>query len=190
MGDGKVWPGAGAIIACAVGPLGLLAVHGAAVLFGEGAVDGLGGAIGVGRDGRVVPDILDDAAEEGGERGYLAGTKERQGVILNNGGPVGLVGVERMEEVLLDPVTRRRRRLACFVWFWHRAEARHIRAGLLGNMAFFDQYGIDLGSEIWVEGGSTVICGRRGHLDGRRRILVRHDGSWTVAGVSSVQARE
>lgn len=48
-------------------------------------------------------DVVEDAAEEGGEGGYLAGAEEGEGVGLDGGGPVGRVGVEGVEEGFLDP---------------------------------------------------------------------------------------
>lgn len=48
-------------------------------------------------------DVVEDAAEEGGEGGDLAGAEEGEGVGLDGGGPVGRVGVEGVEEGFLDP---------------------------------------------------------------------------------------
>lgn len=48
--------------------------------------------------------IVEDAAQERGEGGDLAGTQEGEGVVLDQGGPVGGVGVQGVEERFLDPV--------------------------------------------------------------------------------------
>jgi hypothetical protein len=41
-------------------------------------------------------DILEDATQERGEAGYFAGAEEGEGVVLDDGRPVGLVGVKGM----------------------------------------------------------------------------------------------
>ncbi|TPX10826.1 uncharacterized protein E0L32_008215 [Thyridium curvatum] len=51
----------------------------------------------------VLPYVVHNALEKGGEVGALAGAQEGQGVVLDGGGPVGRVGVEGVEQVLLDP---------------------------------------------------------------------------------------
>lgn len=41
-------------------------------------------------------------------------------------------------------------------------------------MSLLDEQGIDLGSQVLVEGSSRVVCGRRGDLDRSGRVLARH----------------
>lgn len=62
------------------------------------AVGGLGTAAGEG----VAADVVEDAGEEGGVGRDLAGAEEGEGVGLDEGGPVGCVGVEGVEEGVLD----------------------------------------------------------------------------------------
>lgn len=54
-------------------------------------------------------DVFDNAAKKGGERRHLAGAEEGEGVALDCRRPVGGIGIERMEEMILDPIQRRRR---------------------------------------------------------------------------------
>lgn len=54
-----------------------------------GVAVGGGLAVGARRDGRVVADVFEDAAEEVGEGGYLSGAEEGEGVGLDGGWPVG-----------------------------------------------------------------------------------------------------
>ena len=72
-----------------------------------------GGAGGVGdvepaAEGGVLANVVEDAAQESGEGGYLAGAEEGEGVGLDSRGPVCRVGVEGVEELVLDPVRERR----------------------------------------------------------------------------------
>jgi hypothetical protein len=98
LGNGEAGSGGAA---SAVDAFALPAVYStAAVLFGI-AVGGLA-AVGIGRQGRVLPDVFNDAAQQGGEGGDVAGAEKRKRVILDCAGPVGRVGVQRMEEVVLD----------------------------------------------------------------------------------------
>jgi len=81
-----------------------LAVHLLAV---DGARVGRGGAA---AGSRVLSHVVEHAPQQGGEGRHLAGPEERQRVCLDCRGPVGRVGVERVEEVFLYPMERRRRR--------------------------------------------------------------------------------
>ncbi len=103
--------GASAVVGSAVGRFLLLAVHGAAVLV-RSAVDSLGGAVRIGGQSGVVADIFEDSVQKGWEGGDLAGAEEGKGMVLDDGGPVGRVGVERVKELLLDPVVPGRQWLA------------------------------------------------------------------------------
>jgi hypothetical protein len=51
-----------------------------------------------------VADIIEDAAQERGEGGNFPGTQEGQGMVLDEGWPVGDVCVKGVEEMLLDSV--------------------------------------------------------------------------------------
>ena len=55
-----------------------------------------------GADLSVVADVLEDAGEEGGKCSDFAGAEEIEGVGLDEGRPVALVGVEGVEEDFLD----------------------------------------------------------------------------------------
>ena len=48
-------------------------------------------------------DVGHDLANELGEGGAIAGAQEREGVFLDEGGPVRRRGVEGVEEGFLDP---------------------------------------------------------------------------------------
>lgn len=47
-------------------------------------------------------DVLEDAVEERGEGGDFAGAEEVEGVVLDERRPVGVVGLEGVEERFLD----------------------------------------------------------------------------------------
>lgn len=64
------------------------------------AVGGL--AVGGAGGGGVAADVVEDAAQQRGERCHFAGAQEREGVGLDGGGPVRRVGVEGIEEGFLD----------------------------------------------------------------------------------------
>ena len=68
-----------------------------------------GGSVAVGGDGGAgagfcaAADVVEDTAEEVRVRGNFAGAEEGEGVGADGGGPVGVVGVEGVEEGVLDP---------------------------------------------------------------------------------------
>lgn len=69
-----------------------------------------------------MPYVFDDALEEGGEARYFAGAEEGEGMVLDERRPVGAVGIERVEELVLDSGLGGRRPLSV-VLFWCEAEA-------------------------------------------------------------------
>lgn len=81
--------------------------------FGVAVGSGLAtvGARCVGVEGRVVANVFEDAVQESGKGGDLAGSQESKGVGLDGGGPVGRVGVQGVEERFLD--SRLSELLAC-----------------------------------------------------------------------------
>lgn len=88
---------------------------------GGGGGGGFGGRVWFGLEGGLLSDFFEDLFEEGGERGGFAAAEEGEGAVLNLGGPVVLVGVERVEEMFLDSAKggkgkgRRARRVSS----WH-----------------------------------------------------------------------
>lgn len=92
----------------------------------------------------VVANVLEDTSEEGREGGDFAGAEEVEGVGLDEGRPVALVGVKGVKEDFLDSggggvnlVGRR----GSLVWCL-----------LLLDVAVFEEVGVDLGPQVGVEG--------------------------------------
>lgn len=89
------------------------------------------GARCVGVEGRVVANVLEDAVQESGKGGDLAGSQESKGVGLDGGGPVGRMGVQGVEERFLD----------------------------FGDMPVTQQDCVDLRSQVRIQRGRGIVCG-------------------------------
>jgi hypothetical protein len=119
--------------------------HGEADLFGPRDAICLfgvsvGRALGPAADGeRLLADVVEHPAHQGGECGDLAGAEQGQGVVLYEGRPVGRVRVEGVEERFLD----------------------------FGDVALTQERSVDLRSQIRVKRGECVAGRRVRHLDGR-----------------------
>ena len=120
--------------------------------------------------------IFHDATEEGRESRDLARAEEGEGMVLNGCGPVGGVRIERMEEMVLDPIQGRRGGVSI-------ANSPHRDSGmaLTGGSSLIDQsisneHAIYLRAHVGVQGGGRIVSSGRWHLDGRGRggILAGH----------------
>jgi len=100
--------------------------------------------------GGVTADVLEHAAQEGGESEDLSGPEEGEGVVLDERGPIALVGVEGMQEMVLD--SKGGRLLAMMGGGGNGKD----EADVLGNVSVPDEDRVYLGPEIRVLGCGSV----------------------------------